>query len=87
MVKAVLAVSNRLVAQSVERGALPILYAATAPEVQGGSYYGPDGVAEIRGFPKEVLAIPDAYDEQLGSQLWQVSEELTGVHYMDGALR
>jgi hypothetical protein len=33
-----MAISNRLVAQRPERGALPTLYAATAPSVQGGDY-------------------------------------------------
>jgi NAD(P)-dependent dehydrogenase (short-subunit alcohol dehydrogenase family) len=81
VLKAVLAVSNRLLAQSAERGALPTLYAATAPGVEGGEYYGPDGRGELRGFPTRVRAIPDAYDKELGSRLWEVSEELTGVRY------
>ena len=81
LMKAVMAISNRVVAQPAERGALPILYAATAPGVQGGAYYGPDGRGEMRGLPKEVKAIPAAYDPSIGAQLWQISEELTGVHY------
>jgi NAD(P)-dependent dehydrogenase (short-subunit alcohol dehydrogenase family) len=79
--KAMLAITNRVLAQSAERGALPILYAATAPGVEGGTYYGPDGIAELRGFPKQVKAIPAAYDPEIGRRLWQASEELTGVHY------
>ena len=79
--KAAMAISNRLVAQSAERGVLPTLYAATAPDVEGGDYFGPDGVAEMRGFPKKVKAIPAAYDPEIGSRLWQASEELTGVRY------
>jgi NAD(P)-dependent dehydrogenase (short-subunit alcohol dehydrogenase family) len=79
--KAVLSISNRLLAQSAERGALPTLYAATAPGVEGGDYIGPDGPGELRGSPKKVKAIPDAYDPAIGERLWQVSEELTGVRY------
>jgi hypothetical protein len=79
--KSVLAISNRLVAQPPERGALPTLYAATAPGVTGGSYYGPDGPWEMRGQPKLVKAIADAYDPEIGARLWEVSEQLTGVHY------
>ena len=82
--KAVMAITNRVLAQSAERGALPTLYAATAPGVQGGQYYGPDGRGEMRGFPKEVEAIPEAYDREIGRRLWEASEELTGVRY--GAL-
>ena len=79
--KAAMAVTNRLLAQSPERGALPTLYAATAPGVEGGDYYGPDGVAEMRGLPKKVQAMPDAYDPEIGARLWKASEELTGVRY------
>jgi NAD(P)-dependent dehydrogenase (short-subunit alcohol dehydrogenase family) len=82
VMKAVLAISNRLLAQSPERGALPILYAATAPGVEDGAYYGPDGPGEFRGFPKQVKAIPEAYDPEVGARLWQASEQLTGVHYL-----
>jgi NAD(P)-dependent dehydrogenase (short-subunit alcohol dehydrogenase family) len=79
--KAAMAIANRVFAQSAERGALPTLYAATAPGVQGGEYYGPDGRGEMRGSPKRVRAIPEAYDPDLGRRLWETSEELTGVRY------
>jgi NAD(P)-dependent dehydrogenase (short-subunit alcohol dehydrogenase family) len=81
LAKAAMKISNRLIAQSAERGALPTLYAATAPDVEGGAYYGPDGFQEMRGFPEKVKAIPAAYDPAIGSRLWQESEELTGVRY------
>jgi len=79
--KALMRVGNRLVAQSAQRGALPTLYAATAPEVRGGAYYGPDGFQELRGHPTEVGAIPAAHDAEAGRRLWEVSEQLTGVRY------
>jgi NAD(P)-dependent dehydrogenase (short-subunit alcohol dehydrogenase family) len=82
VVKAALAISNRLLAQRPERGALPTLYAATAPGVEGGDYYGPDGPAEMRGSPKKVEAIAAAYDPEVALRLWQASEELTGVRYL-----
>ena len=79
--KALLAVSNRIFAQSPDRGALPTLYAATAPDVEGGEYYGPDGFMEARGHPTTVQAIAEARDPAVGRRLWEVSEELTGVRY------
>jgi NAD(P)-dependent dehydrogenase (short-subunit alcohol dehydrogenase family) len=79
--RAVMAVSNRLVAQSAEMGVLPTLYAATVPDLPGGSFVGPDGPAEQRGYPKIVTAAGKAYDEDAWRRLWQVSEELTGVTY------
>jgi NAD(P)-dependent dehydrogenase (short-subunit alcohol dehydrogenase family) len=84
LMKAALKIGNRLMAQSAERGALPQLYAATAPGVEGGEYYGPDGRGEMRGFPKEVRAKRAAYDSQIGARLWNISEELTGVAYLSG---
>ena len=50
--KAIMAVGNKVVAQSAEMGALPTLYAATAPGVPGGSFIGPDGFMENRGHPQ-----------------------------------
>ncbi len=78
---AMMAVTNKLVAQPAEMGALPTLYAATAPELPGGSFVGPDGFMEQRGYPKVVGAAGRAYDEAAARELWERSEELTGVHY------
>ncbi|HLI77732.1 MAG TPA: oxidoreductase, partial [Acidobacteriaceae bacterium] len=63
-------------------GALPTLYAATAAEAHGGQYIGPDGFGEFRGYPKVVQPRPQALDEASAQKLWQVSEQLTGVHYL-----
>lgn len=79
--RAVMAVTNRLVAQSAEMGALPTLYAATVPDLPGGSFIGPDGFMEQRGYPQVVTAAGKAYDEAAWRRLWEVSEELTGVSY------
>jgi NAD(P)-dependent dehydrogenase (short-subunit alcohol dehydrogenase family) len=79
--RGVMAVTNMLVAQSAEMGALPTLYAASAPDLPGGSFIGPDGFMEARGHPQIVTAAGRAYDEDAGRRLWEVSEELTGVHF------
>ena len=76
-----MAVSNRVVAQSDEMGALPQLYAATAADLPGGSYVGPDGFQEQRGHPVAVGSTRAAKDRDAARRLWQVSEELTGVTY------
>ena len=65
--------------QSAARGALPVLYAATAPEAQGGGYYGPDGLWEARGAPKPAWIAPHARDRATAERLWAVSEATTGV--------
>lgn len=79
--KGIMAVTNKVVAQSAEMGALPTLYAATAPEVPGGSFIGPDGFVEQRGHPHIVTAAGRAYDEEAWGRLWDVSEQLTGVKF------
>ncbi|HEY3991017.1 MAG TPA: oxidoreductase [Acidobacteriaceae bacterium] len=70
-----------LVGQSDDRGSWPLLYAATSPEAHGGRYYGPDGIAEVKGTPVEVKPKPQALDPTAGKRLWDVSETLTGVRY------
>ncbi|CAM3114875.1 oxidoreductase [Skermania piniformis] len=72
---------NKLIAQSAEMGALPELYAATAVGVTGGSYYGPDGIRQMRGYPKRVGSNAESRDQELAAALWARSEELTGVRY------
>jgi NAD(P)-dependent dehydrogenase (short-subunit alcohol dehydrogenase family) len=73
--------ANRLIAQTAEIGALPILYAATYPDVPGGSYVGPDGAAEMRGYPTLVQPTDRAKDLTVANELWHVSEKLTGMRY------
>ena len=81
----VMRVGNAVIAQSEEMGALPTLYAATAPDLPGGTYVGPDGLAEQRGHPKPVSPTRAARDEQVARRLWDVSEQMTGVHFELGA--
>jgi NAD(P)-dependent dehydrogenase (short-subunit alcohol dehydrogenase family) len=81
IMKQIMKVTNLVIAQPPEKGVLPALYAATAPGVKGGEFFGPDGPGEHRGLPKRVKATSKAYDPKIGAQLWRVSEELTGVKY------
>ena len=62
-------------------GALPTLRAATDPGVLGGQYFGPDGFAQQRGYPKIVASSEASHDVDAQKRLWRVSEELTGVVY------
>ncbi len=76
-----LQILNRLLAMEPDQGALPTLYAATASEVKGGDYYGPNGFVEMRGYPKQVASNKLSHDQAFAERLWTLSEELTGVHY------
>jgi NAD(P)-dependent dehydrogenase (short-subunit alcohol dehydrogenase family) len=74
-------IANKFIAQKAEIGALPTLYAATAPDVGGGAYYGPGGIFEARGYPKKAKIDDRARDADVAARLWKVSEEMTGVKY------
>lgn len=74
-------VANAAFGQSAEKGSLPMLYAATAPDVQGGDYYGPGGFMNMRGAPEKQSSSEASYDERDARKLWERSEELTGLEW------
>jgi len=79
--ESVVALGNRLFAQNAAMGALPTLYAATAPDVRGADYIGPSSVGELWGSPRKVGSNARSRDRETAARLWKVSEELTGVRY------
>jgi NAD(P)-dependent dehydrogenase (short-subunit alcohol dehydrogenase family) len=72
---------NGIFAQSAAMGALPTLYAATSPEARGGDYIGPNGIGELWGAPTKVKCSAAAKDPAVAAKLWDVSEQLTKVHF------
>ena len=68
-------------AQSAEAGAQPTLYAATAPDVPGGSYTGPSGPGEMTGPPRIVGSSGASHDRATQRGLWDLAERLTGVAF------
>lgn len=70
-----------LFAQTATMGALPTLFAATAPGVRGAEFFGPSGVAEIAGHPQLVRSNARANDRETARRLWTASEQLTGVAF------
>ncbi|KUN28836.1 short-chain dehydrogenase [Streptomyces antibioticus] len=75
-----MAVGNRFFAQSAEGGALPTLYAATAPDVPPDSFTGPS-LAGWRGAPGPSWRAPWAVNDRAAELLWAASERMTGVSY------
>lgn len=69
----------RLFAHGPAPGALPVLYAATAPDARPGGYYGPTGASERRGPAGAAKIEPQASDTATGARLIAVAEALTGV--------
>ncbi|MFB6346569.1 MAG: oxidoreductase [bacterium] len=73
--------TNKLFAQSMKMGALPLLYATVEDDVNRRDYIGPGGFFEARGYPARVEASEKAYDKDEAKKLWTLSEELTGVSH------
>jgi NAD(P)-dependent dehydrogenase (short-subunit alcohol dehydrogenase family) len=67
--------------QNAAMGALPILRAATDPAAVGGTYYGPDGFAQLTGYPVVVTSTTRSHNRQAQRRLWVESEQLTGITY------
>ncbi len=67
--------------QPAAQGALPTLFAASAPDAKGGAYYGPDKLGEVRGFPTLAKVPPRAADTAAAERLWRESERLSKVSF------
>ena len=67
--------------QPAEMGALPTIYAATEDSLKGGEYIGPDGRGNRKGTPAIETPAAEVYNKDTMTELWDVSEELTGVKF------
>ncbi len=72
---------NPFMGMKPENGALSMIYAATAPEAEGGAYYGPNGRLGIKGYPKKVKSNEKSHNLELAKRLWEVSEDLTCIKF------
>ncbi|GAA1856294.1 SDR family oxidoreductase [Asanoa iriomotensis] len=68
-----------LLVHGVEQGTLPVVYAATSPQAQGGRLYGPDGFGEFKGAPTELAVYKPARDEAEAARLWEYTVGLAGA--------
>ena len=62
-----------------DQASLPTLLASIAPDVSGGDYFGPQGMAEMKGSPGPAKIHDCARDEDAAGRLWDLSVELTGA--------
>jgi NAD(P)-dependent dehydrogenase (short-subunit alcohol dehydrogenase family) len=72
---------SRIVGQSAEMGAWPLLRAASDPSLTGGEYVGPSLLAQTRGRPRLVGMTRWARDEDLAENLWAASEAAAGIAF------
>ena len=68
-----------LLMNTAAMGAWPTLQAATAPDAQGGDYYGPQSMGEMRGVSGKAKRSAMAQDAALARRLWDVSVQMTGI--------
>tara|TARA_B100000579_G_scaffold18876_1_gene13293 strand:+ start:7973 stop:8857 length:885 start_codon:yes stop_codon:yes gene_type:complete len=74
---------NVIVAIPAKRGAEATLYAATEDEALKYPYWGPTGIIEMRGWTGRAKINPKAMDEDTARRLWDVSESMTGVSFLN----
>jgi NAD(P)-dependent dehydrogenase (short-subunit alcohol dehydrogenase family) len=75
-----------VVAQGVEMGMLPSLRAAFDPTAQGGDFFSPMKMKEMRGYPERIAIPEQALDEEAQQKLWRLSEVMTQTHVAWGSL-
>ena len=73
--------TDRIFAQSQLMGALPQLFAATAPQAQGGTFYGPNGWMNLRGYPAPFKFKTKVCPPEDAAQLWTLSEQLSKIPF------
>ncbi len=79
--RAIYAISNRVMAQSADRGAWPLMFAAADPSAKSGVYYGPTGFNQLRGPLGESFMTNAAKDEGVARALWEKTEALVGPFF------
>lgn len=63
-----------------KEGAKPTLWAALG-SAEGGDYFGPQKMNEMKGQPGKAKIEPQAKDESVAQRLWALSERRTGITY------
>lgn len=77
----ILQAAFQLAGQPAHMGAWPTLMAATA-DLPGSTYVGPRNLLQMRGEPRIVASRRLSHDRDAQRQLWELSEEATGVRYL-----
>jgi NAD(P)-dependent dehydrogenase (short-subunit alcohol dehydrogenase family) len=72
---------SKVLGQSPDKGCLPMVYAATSKDIEGGEYIGPNGFKKIRGYPEKQESSKTSHNREDAKELWERSEELTDVKF------
>lgn len=81
LVSLVLGVVFPLLGQPARQGAWPTLFAATAPDVLPGGFYGPRGIGGFKGSPALTQPALAGQDMETAGRLWKASEQLSGTRF------
>ncbi len=79
--KGLYTITNKVLAQSAERGAWPTVLAAAEPRAVTGHYYGPTGFMDCAGPVGDAAIAPQGLDMQAAAKLWKMSEDLIGMQF------
>lgn len=77
----ILKLLSPIITHSNEDAAKPSLYAALQSDAEGGGYYGPQGLMDLKGPPGPAKRTEYSKDPDAASKLWDVSLQLTGAKY------
>lgn len=70
-----------LFSQKPKAGAQPTLLAALGENVNGGDYFGPNGLKQMKGKAVKVSSSKLSKNHEISSKLWNLSEKLTNITY------
>lgn len=68
-----------MIVGTVETAKLPALMAATAPDSEGGEFFGPSGFRHLGGAPAKQPLYSRLTSESEAQRIWKLSQEMTGV--------
>ncbi|MEM8633962.1 MAG: oxidoreductase [Pseudomonadota bacterium] len=81
LLKGLYKVTNTLMAQPANKGAIPTVLCAAGSEAVPGAYYGPTGMGDSRGPVGDALVSEKALNEADAQNLWQQSEALVNFSW------
>lgn len=66
---------------SIEKAAIPALYAVLSDNVKGGYYYGPTGMNGLKGKLGVAKRSEYSKDEDVATKLWELSEDICEIKF------
>jgi hypothetical protein len=69
-----------LVAQGKDKGAWPVVRAATDPDAESGTFFGPARLL-LTGIPAPLAPVASSASPAFGTRLWELAEQKTGVRF------